>query len=112
MNPVTHGLMLTVVGMGLVFLALVIFLVSIVVLKRLFPSRSTVGADEIGEAVGSGVWEPTQEEAAAIGAALAIWMSRPAGAGGDARLGQTLAAGASPWGVAARHPLPGPWQSQ
>ena len=73
MNPVTHGLVLTVVGMGLVFLALVIFLVSMVVLARLFPDRETSAGGATAGAKDRSSSGPSEAELAAIGAALAIW---------------------------------------
>lgn len=98
MSTVTHGLILTVVGMGLVFLALAIFLVSMVVLTRFFPDREA-SAGARGQPSPPG---PAEAELAAIGAALAIWLKKPAGRALDSQLGSTLATGPSAWGIAAR----------
>ena len=101
MNPVTHGLVLTVVGMGLVFLALVIFLVSMVVLARLFPERETSARGATAGAEDQPSSGPSEAELAAIGAALAIWLKEPAGHSPDLQLGATLASSPYPWGIAA-----------
>ena len=94
MSTFVHGLVLTVVGMGLVFLALAIFLGAMVALTRLFPHRETSA-----EAAPAG---PTEAELAAIGAALTIWSKTPTDRVPDPQLGATLAAGPSPWGIASR----------
>ncbi|OQY25095.1 MAG: hypothetical protein B6I34_02815 [Anaerolineaceae bacterium 4572_32.1] len=96
MNPVTHGLVLTALGMGLVFLALGIFLASMVLLTRLFPEREkkeTTTSTDPGS--------PSEDEMAAIGAALSIWLA-PERRASDPQLGAALSSGPSPWGVAAR----------
>lgn len=106
MNPVTHGLVLTVVGMGLVFLALGILLASMVALTRLFPARGKstgVAADE-AKARPSG---PSEAELAAIGAALAVWLKGPAAFASDPQLGAALAAPPSLWSIAAHHQVRG-----
>jgi sodium pump decarboxylase gamma subunit len=99
MSTFTHGLVLTVVGMGLVFLALGILLISMVILTRLFPSRETNARVDTAKAGGqvppSG---PSEAEVAAIGAALSIW-SKGASA---SQLGDTLSSPPSSWGIAAR----------
>ena len=109
MNPFTHGLILTVLGMGLVFLALAIFLLSMVALTRLFSERETglgvAMAEVTGRTASSG---PSEAEMAAIGAALAVWLGEPPGQGFDPQLGATLASSPSPWGVAARAAPCGP----
>lgn len=109
MNPFTHGLILTVLGMGLVFLALAIFLLSMVALTRIFSERETdlgvATAGVPGRAASPG---PSEAEAAAIGVALAVWLGKPPGRGFDPQLGATLASGPSPWGVAARAASQGP----
>jgi Na+-transporting methylmalonyl-CoA/oxaloacetate decarboxylase gamma subunit len=102
-NPFTHGLILTVLGMGLVFMALAIFLLSMVSLTWLFSERETglcvATAGVTGRIAPSG---PSEAEMAAIGAALAVWLGGPPGQGFDPQLGATLASSPSPWGVAAR----------
>ena len=105
MDTFIHGLILTVVGMGLVFLALGIFLASMMTLTRLFPDRETSAGmapvKATGQPVSSG---PSEAELAAIGAALAMW-SRSGETSdliSDPQLGATLTASHSPWGVAAR----------
>jgi Na+-transporting methylmalonyl-CoA/oxaloacetate decarboxylase gamma subunit len=102
MDPVIHALALTVLGMGLVFLALAILLGSMVALTRLFPERESglgMAAAESTEQAPSP--QPSGIELTAIGAALAIWRGEPGGHGFDPQLGATLAASPSPWGVAA-----------
>lgn len=105
MDTFIHGLVLTVVGMGLVFLALGIFLASMMTLTRLFPGRETSAgmatAKATSQPVSSG---PSEAELAAIGAALAMWSrsGEPSGLVSDPQLGATLTARPSPWGVAAR----------
>jgi Na+-transporting methylmalonyl-CoA/oxaloacetate decarboxylase gamma subunit len=103
MDTFIHGLILTVVGMGLVFLALGIFLASMMTLTRLFPGRETsagmVTVKATSQPVSSG---PSEAELAAISAALAIWLKEPSDLVSDSQLGATLKAGPSPWGVAAR----------
>lgn len=100
MDTVTHGLVLTAVGMGLVFLALGVFLVLMLIMPALLRERGKEeqGSGNPDNAAPAG---PSEAEVAAIGAALAIWMkSTPAG--DDPQLGAALAAGSSPWGRAAR----------
>ena len=110
MNSVTHGLILTVIGMGLVFLALVIFLLSMVTLTRLFPGRQTsVKGAATAEATGQSSFPGSSEaEMAAIGAALAIWLKEPVEQAPDPQLGVTLESSPSPWGAAARGTRKGP----
>jgi len=109
MSTVTHGLILTAVGMGLVFLALGIFLVSMMALTRLFPHRETSAVDATAgtksQPSSSG---PSEAELAAIGAALTIWLKEPAGRSSDPQLGATLAPSLSPWGIAAQSVLQSP----
>jgi Na+-transporting methylmalonyl-CoA/oxaloacetate decarboxylase gamma subunit len=102
LNAVTHGLVLTVVGMGLVFLALGIFLVSMVVLTRLFPGQRTRGKSEAPERKARPSSSPSEAELAAIGAALAVWLYGPTVSVPDPQLGSTLTSPLSPWGTAAR----------
>jgi len=109
MDPVIHALALTVLGMGFVFLALAIFLGSMVALTRLFPDRQSglgMTATESKGQVPSP--QPSEVELAAIGAALAIWMQEPGGHGSDPQLGATLASSPSPWGAAALGAKRGP----
>lgn len=103
MDPIIHGLVLTVVGMGLVFLALAIFLVTMIALTRLFPDRETGVGDAAAKAMGQASSPgPSEAEMAAIGAALAIWLKKPAARSPDPQLGATLASGPSPWSASER----------
>jgi Na+-transporting methylmalonyl-CoA/oxaloacetate decarboxylase gamma subunit len=98
---VTQGLVLTAVGMGLVFLALGLFLALMLVMPWLLRERGkaegqgSAGTDDAAPSA------PSEAEVAAMGAALAIWM-KSAPAGSDPQLGASLAVGSSPWGRAAR----------
>lgn len=103
MDTFVHGLILTVVGMGLVFLALGIFLASMMTLTRLFPGRETSAGMATVKATSQPVFSgPSEAELAAIGAALAMWLKEPSDLVSDPQLGATLAASHSSWGIAAR----------
>ena len=103
MSTFTHGLILTVVGMGLVFLALGIFLVSMMVLTRLFPGQRTRAESEaVVKSKGQPPSTPSAAKVAAIGAALAVWLQEPSPSVFDPQLGAALASEPSPWGIAAR----------
>jgi len=103
MDSFTHGLILTIVGMGLVFLALAILLLSMIALARFLPDRKANVGSALADATSrSSSPEPSEAELAAIGAALAIWLQASADGAPDPQLGTALASGPSPWGVAAR----------
>ena len=103
MNTVTHALLLTIIGMGLVFMALGIFMASMLVLTRLFPDKGKMAADT-AQAENQGLKSTENELAdiAAIGAALTIWLKEPASSKANPQLGHTLTTDLSPWGIASR----------
>jgi Na+-transporting methylmalonyl-CoA/oxaloacetate decarboxylase gamma subunit len=102
LSTFTHGLILTVVGMGLVFLALGIFLVSMMVLTRLFSGQRARGKTEVVKPKTPPSSSPSEAELAAIGTAMAVWLQEPTPSVFDPQLGAALASDPSPWGIAAR----------
>lgn len=102
MDVLTQGFTLTIVGMGLVFLALAIFLVIMVVLNRLFPEREAGARVATVEEADRSLSSPSEAELAVIGAALALWRAALMGRVSDPQLGAGLAASPSAWSIAAR----------
>jgi sodium pump decarboxylase gamma subunit len=93
-----HGLWITVMGMGLVFLALGILVAAMMALERLFRPRAE-GAMATGAAE-----EPStdEEEIAAIAVALASLLTKQEAQVGDRQLGSALGDGLGSWSVAGR----------
>jgi len=93
-----HGLWITVVGMGLVFLALGILVVAMMALERLFRPRAK-GAMATGAAE-----EPSteEEEIVAIAVALASLLTTKEAQVGDRQLGSALRDGPGSWSVVGR----------
>ena len=93
-----QGLWITVMGMGLVFLALGILVLAMMALDRLFrPSAKGPMATEAAE-------EPSteEEEIAAIAVALASLLTKKEAPVGNRQLGSALGDGPSPWSVVGR----------
>jgi sodium pump decarboxylase gamma subunit len=93
-----HGLWITVVGMGLVFLALGILVLAMMALDRLFrPRAKEAMATEAAE-------EPSavEEEIAAIAVALASLLTKKEAPVGDRQLGSALGDGPGSWSVVGR----------
>lgn len=98
-----QGLWITVVGMGLVFLALGLLVVAMMALERLFRPRA-----EAAMAMGIAEETLTEEEVAAIAVALASLLTKKVAQVGDRQLGSTLADGPGSWSVVGRgHRLQG-----
>jgi sodium pump decarboxylase gamma subunit len=93
-----QGLWITVVGMGLVFLALGILVVAMMALDRLFRPRAE-GALATGAAE-----EPSteEEEIVAIAVALASLLTKQEARVGDRQLGSALGDGPGSWSVVGR----------
>ncbi len=93
-----QGLWITVVGMGLVFLALGILVLAMMVLERLFRPRAE-GALATGVAE-----EPSteEEEIVAIAVALASLLTKKEAQVGDRQLGSALGDGPGSWSVVGR----------
>ena len=90
-----HGLWITVIGMGLVFLALGILVLAMIALDRLFrPKAEGARATETAE-------EPStkEEEIVAIAVALASLLAKKEAQVGDQQLGSTLGDGPGSWSV-------------
>ena len=93
-----QGLWITVVGMGLVFLALGILILAMMALERLFRPRAK-------EAMATGAAEepPTEEdEIVAIAVALASLLTKKGAPVGDRQLGSVLGDGPGSWSVVGR----------
>ncbi len=93
-----HGLWITVVGMGLVFLALGRLVLAMMALDRLFrPRAKEAMATEAAE-------EPSavEEEIAAIAVALASLLTKKEAPVGDRQLGSDLGDGPGSWSVVGR----------
>jgi len=101
-----QGLWITVVGMGLVFVALGILVLAMMALERLFRPRAK-GAMATGAAsplvvdLQSATEEPSTEEGeiAAIAVALASLLTRKETRVGDRQLGSALGDGPGSWSV-------------
>ena len=93
-----HGLWITVMGMGLVFLALGILVAAMMALERLFRPRAK-GAMATGAAE-----EPSmeEEEIVAIAVALASLLTEKEAQVGDRQLGSALGDGLGSWSVVRR----------
>ena len=93
-----QGLWITVVGMGLVFLALGILVVAMMALERLFRPKAE-GALATGAAE-----EPSteEEEIVAIAVALTSLLTKKEAQVGDRQLGSALGDGPGPWSVVGR----------
>jgi sodium pump decarboxylase gamma subunit len=93
-----HGLWITVVGMGLVFLALGILVLAMMALDRLFRPRT-----EEAMARGAAEEPPTEEdEIAAIAVALASLLTKKEAPVGNRQLGSDLKDGPGSWSVVGR----------
>jgi sodium pump decarboxylase gamma subunit len=93
-----HGLWITVVGMGLVFLALGILVLAMMALERLFrPRAKEAMATEAAE-------EPSieEEEIAAIAVALTSLLTGKEAPVWDRQLGSALEDGPGSWSVVGR----------
>ena len=93
-----QGLWITVVGMGLVFLALGILILAMMVLERLFrPRAKEAMATEAAE-------EPSteEEEIVAIAVALASLLTKKEAPVGNRQLGSALKDGPGSWSVVGR----------
>jgi sodium pump decarboxylase gamma subunit len=93
-----HGLWITVVGMGLVFLALGILVLAMMALERLFRPRAK-GVMATGAAEEPSIEE---EEIAAIAVALTSLLTRKEAPVWDRKLGSALGDGPGPWSVVGR----------
>jgi sodium pump decarboxylase gamma subunit len=97
-NTFLQGLWITVVGMGLVFLALGILVLAMMALERLFQPRAK-------KAVVTGVMEKPsteEEEIVAIAVALASLLTKKEAQVGDRQLGSALRDGPGSWSVVGR----------
>lgn len=100
MNELSQGLEVSLLGMIITFSALGVFVLIMVVLKRLFPykndgaaeSEVAVSTEPVEIAVKTELVDEESEVAAAVGAALAYWMSRS-----RSSLGDSLQEGRSGW---------------
>ncbi len=96
MNTVLQGLYVTVVGMGLVFMALGILLAAMVALDRSFRA-SEAKADP------PSVEEGTEEDIVAIATAMSYLLAeKEAAPGKTSELGASLRKGLSPWAAFSR----------
>jgi len=93
-----QGLWITVMGMGLVFLALGILVLAMMALERLFRPRAK-GAMASGGAEESSTEE---EEIAAITVALASLLAKKEAQVGNRQLGSALRDGPGSWSVVGR----------
>ena len=93
-----QGLWITVVGMGLVFLALGLLVLAMIALKRLFRPRAE------GAMVRRAVEEPLtgEEEIVAIAVALASLLTKKEAPVGGRQLGSVLGDGPGSWSVVGR----------
>jgi sodium pump decarboxylase gamma subunit len=93
-----QGLWITVMGMGLVFLALGILVLAMMALERLFRPRAK------GAMARGGAEEPSTEgeEIAAIAVALASLLRKKEARVEDRQLGSALGDGPSSWSVVGR----------
>ena len=93
-----QGLWITVVGMGLVFLALGILVLAMMALDRLFrPRAKEAMATEAAEEPSTG-----EEEIVAIAVALASLLTKKEAHVGDRQLGSALRDAPGSWGVVGR----------
>ncbi len=91
-----QGLVITVTGMGLVFLALGILVLAMIALDRLFRPKAE-------EALETGASEePSAEEVVAITVALASLLTREEARVGDRQLGSALRDGPGAWSIVGR----------
>ena len=102
MNEIAQGWTLSVLGILVAFLFMSVFILIMVVLKRLFPYKEDAGVDEaqavVEEPVALAVSnQPDQAVIAAIAAALAVVKARRA-----TGIGETLVEGRGSWWVANR----------
>jgi sodium pump decarboxylase gamma subunit len=104
-----QGLWITVVGMGLVFLALGILVLAMMALDRLFRPRAkeamaTEAASSLVVDLQSTTEEPSteEEEIVAIAVALANLLTRKEAPVGDRQLGSALGDGPGSWSVVGR----------
>lgn len=90
-----QGLWITVVGMGLVFLALGILVLAMMALERLFRPKAK------GAMVTGAAGEPSteEEEIAAIAVALASLLAKKEAPVGNRQLGSALGDGPGSWSV-------------
>jgi Na+-transporting methylmalonyl-CoA/oxaloacetate decarboxylase gamma subunit len=92
-----QGLWITVMGMGLVFLALGILVLAMMALERLFRPRAE------GTLATGAVEEPSaEEEIVAIAVALASLLTKQEAQAGNRQLGSTLRGGPGSWSVVGR----------
>jgi Na+-transporting methylmalonyl-CoA/oxaloacetate decarboxylase gamma subunit len=93
-----QGLWITVVGMGLVFLALGILVLAMMALERLFRPKAK-GAVAKGGAENLSIEE---EEVVAIAVAMASLLAKKEALVGDRQLGSALGDGPGSWSVVGR----------
>ncbi len=104
MNEIAQGWTLSVLGIIVAFLFMSVFILIMVVLKRLFPYKEEAGMDETEAAVEEPVAlvesnQPDEAVIAAIAAALAMAKARRA-----TGIGESLVAGRGSWWVATAWP--------
>ena len=97
MNPIMQGIILFVVGMAVLFAAMLLLILAVILLRRLFPPLQPVPVEqkpEARETVEGAVRVSEEEIVAAIAVALAHLRSLEMGQAG---LGTALEAGRGPW---------------
>jgi Na+-transporting methylmalonyl-CoA/oxaloacetate decarboxylase gamma subunit len=100
MDPITQGLSLSAVGLTLSFLSMGLFILTIVVLQRIFPPKQHTDDKEEGGEIPAVTTQATDEEGQVV-AAIAVAVSY-ARSKGQSQLGQSLQGGRSSWWIANR----------
>ncbi len=109
MNLIQQGLVISTLGLSLTFAALALFILTIVTLQRLFPSRAVApgATDPAPEQKGGDGDGKASDEEERIAAAIAIALSHAQARGRvQGQLGAALAAGQGRWWRAAAEPPP------
>lgn len=99
-NPILQGLTITVVGLLLAFLAMSLFILTMVVLKKLFPYREEAEEAE-SEGEEAPVMSAQSDAEGEVIAAIAVALSQMRAAG-QSETGSALLAGRGTWWVANR----------